>query len=631
MRTVVLLLGVALALLWVAFRSSSPDAPPSSAVDRDDRAAVTSTGPVVAHRDAGEQTLEPRAEESSADLQREAPTVIPSPSQWFARFLVVDEDERPVADAVVGLWAERRRVQDGPFVELHTDSEGRVEFLFEGARVVAVANKPGIGWSAEVTLARDGTDEARLELEPEHVLYGRVIGADGLPVAGAHVAAHVNGQTPRLGHVSPPQRVFSDERGVFELSVRCAVGYSLRAYADNRHSLEEIASVGRDPPPEVVLVFPGAITVRGIVLDPRGMAVEAARVRLWREGGQSHADQETASGQTDDDGRFEISVKRYARYQLVASMEGEASSTPIWITTAAERPHAEATLRLQRMSSIAGCVLDARGNPIAGVRVEAVAESARQFSVSGPLRSDLFGRSQKTATDVLGAFEVPAHPDTVYTLAVGPIEEGDVVVRRLGIAPGTRDLVVRCSEEEVAGCTVRGTVTRSDGLPPALLEVHVARSNAGIGFGAKQAAVVEGAFTLPPVPFGESFTVIVSPPNDVASAVGPAAIAVTADRPQIDLQFRLEPWAEVPVCVIDAAGSPVRKATVGLVREPRLLFDPTDARSTDVNGRVVVRQVPGPAKLIVYGGRGEPFQQVVHIAPGRNPEIVVRLPAPKKR
>ena len=89
---------------------------------------------------------------------------------------------------------------------------------------------------------------------------------------------------------------------------------------------------------------------------------------------------------------------------------------------------------------------------------------------------------------------------------------------------------------------------------------------------------------------------------------------------------RLQPFAEVSIRVLDAAGRPARGLSAAVVTESasdRWMFPVL----VDSDGRAFARYlVPGGAKVTVYDGWQQRFEQAVVLSPGLNPEVVVQLP-----
>lgn len=588
-----------------------------------------------AERDAPDPVA--TVEASEADSVEPSAAVPVQVAPWSVRLLVVDEVGQPVPGANVMLWAAvhsgppppTRRTE--PLLQQQSDANGCAETTVVESLVFAAAGMHGMGDSEEVPVSPTAAGERRkLVLERPRAIRGRVLRTDGLPAAGARVVAYVVSSS-RRHHVSPPAAVQADERGAFAIPVRSRVGYEVFAELGEARSFSENVWVDFDESHEVVLVFPGAIVVRGFVVDERGAAVAGARVKAWCENdGVGRAEREPVDTRTRDDGAFELSVKRHARYQLVANAAGHANNVPVQVTPSIERPVIDTVLHLQAMSTIRGRVVETDRTPIVGAGVHAHPETGGVPSFPWLSREDRFGPSGVTTTAADGTFVLAVHPDPTYRIVVSLV--GAVSVRRHGILPGTRDLEIRCTAGERAGCVVHGRVTRVDGEPCGQVRVTFL-ADEGIREGySRQLSVraVDDGFVTPPLPFGMQVSLRVElagrfDQQDLAPAfVGP----FTTDRAEIVLPCRLEAWAEVPVRVVDDGGLGLRDVTVHL--RPLLPSRTFSApQLVDSNGCVVLaRQVPGPSQLVVYSGQGEIHRQEITVTPGLNAEVVVRLPAP---
>ncbi len=591
----------------------------------------------------------------------------PSPvkvTPWLARFLVVDEDEQPVPDAVVTVWAAKRMrphpsmskafAQQGnpyagresvPLLELHTDVSGRTQAWLELEVVVAAASKTDIGRAIEQMLGHKvaADTERKFILEMLITLRGVVLRTDGLPAAGATVSARPGFNSLRGGMALEPERVATSVDGRFELLVSMNSHYGVSAELDGAKTFTERAWVRTPKPPEVVLRFPGGITLAGIVVDVEGKPVAKAKVMGWREyhiddPKQDIDDFERAEATSGDDGRFSIAVRKHARYQLVANADGHPSSNLCWVETTVERPHAEARLELPAYATIRGRVVRGDGSPFVGVRVGARAESGYSGgAIAVPGRDTLFGQVTPVTTDADGGFALTVHPSTTWTVSAAPKTANQrVSVRQSGIAPGRADVLLSFSEAELAGCVVRGTVVRSDGQPLGPYLVEIVHYEDGKTFSSSDGnATIDGErFSLPPLSLGRQFALRVSPREgdsprwNLSDPLAPTQIApFTTDQPELNFEFRLEPWGEVPVRVLDAAGAPARRVNVAIVRDVNLGFWPTPPQ-VDADGRAVVKRcAPGPHHVRVFVGDEVLVERELLVTPGLNPEVELRLPA----
>lgn len=618
----------------------APAVPPErAAVEPVGEAVSVSAGPTA----AGEPSFDP------------TPVAV---APWFADIVVVDEQDRPVADAVVTVWAAQR--VRSPFPQrpdtarncysghtgapLHvgpSDATGHLRVRCDLECVVVAAAKDGVGAAPEVHLwnTEAALVETRLVLEAPVSLRGVVLRADGVPVAGATVRAHVQGVGGgRFGGGIPrPEPVTTDTDGRFAIAAERGFGYGLQADLDGERTLPAMVWVVDGPPAETTLRFAGAVTLSGLVVGPDGVPVAGATVWGWRDDPDGMPDGSgRLSGATDERGAFSLPVARLARHALVASRDGYANSAPVWFEPNEARPHATGTLRLLAFAPIAGRVLHADGAPFIGVNVAARPEAVvARSGFLAPGARQLFGRNELVATAEGGTFELRVHPGTTWTLSVSPIADNRLLrIEVPGVAPGRTDVEVRISDAELAGCVVSGTIERDDGQPPGACRVDVIAYDGDQPRGRFDANVlIEGArFTLPPLPLGRRFGLRVAPGDARATIEGPLAPMLvgpfTTDRAELSIDVRLEPWGEVPVLVLDPAGAPARAVTAAIT--PAIGgAAPVVPRPVDTAGRVTLRGcTPGPGTLRVYGGQELLGERSLRVAPGANPEVVVQLEAP---
>lgn len=642
-RTLFLVLGCCslLAVAWLAWRTTIAAAPMSQASEPSVR--------VPAAQDAihVDRELVPTADPDPAPAVSVMPAVAPVPlapcsvDPWLARFQVVDEHDRPVPLATLTVLAaehDRAVRASEPMLSLATDASGRVQTMWNERVVFVAAAKRDVGDSGEVRVARaDGGGEAKLVLERALTLRGRVLGSDLLPAAGARVAVFdVSRYPPEC--VSPPDGVPTDAAGAFVFPVQRRVAYDLRAELDDAQSLTERVLVNSTTPEPVVLVFPGAIVLRGVVLDERGAPIARAGVQAWREADVGKTDASPrmqAAVYTGSQGRFEVHVQRFARYRLVAQADGHARSASVWAEPDSTCPRTESVLRLQAFLTIGGRVLDRDGVPLAGAFVESQPEGEGDRTPGGPSVWDLVGGGYTATTGDDGRFELQVSPGALETIVVWPGGYLDWRrVRRTGVVPGTRDLEIQCRSDEWTGCTVRAFVTRADGGPvdALLVDLRVAAVPIDLDAAVVTPQFVAHGFVLPPLPIGERYQLMVSLPyerdanGDRVAALAPAGAVFTTVGTELTLNLRLQPFAEVSIRVLDAAGRPARGLSAAVVTESasdRWMFPVL----VDSDGRAFARYlVPGGAKVTVYDGWQQRFEQAVVLSPGLNPEVVVQLP-----
>lgn len=621
-------------------------------------APTAATPMTVGHEVAGvDPAMAPPAERLAVDevgepaaIVVEAPSLAKTrwsdtPADWEAVIRVVDGDKRPVADAVVVDEAARDGAADGKTpAALLTDAEGRVRLSLKRSFAKVSATKGEQSSDARNLSQREHEGKVvELVLDAPVVVRGVVLSAAGVPVAGAWVEARRSGLSSlaRRFEAPEPELVQADLDGRFAIGLWFGHSYSLTARRDGEWTLPQDVWLHGRQPDEVTLRFPGAITIAGLVVDAAGDPVGDATVRGWREveEGDTSGDYELLKVTSDGDGAFSIPVKRHARYQLLASSEGRGSSEPVWFEPSEARPHVTGTLRLVELTTIAGVVVRDDGSPFALARVMAAPmKGGRRGLMFGPDAEDRFGRPDGVTTGEDGRFAFEVHPGTTWRLRALPPELRDSLHAELrDVAPGTRDVTIRITAADLAGCVVHGRVRRADGGAVDRYRVQMVYyyddgSRSGV---TEVGANVDGLrFSVGPLALGQEYGLLVSLPEDRANpaAAAPAYVGpFRADAGQLQFDFVLPAWAELPVRVVDASGAPAREVTVSLWSStPQRGID--SPRRVDDHGVVVLqRRVPGRATLHVYGASSQLLEQEVTLTPGPNAEVVLRLPASSGR
>jgi hypothetical protein len=652
----------AVAIPWsLAGERGGPGTPPT--VSGSPNAVVASAAPPPNERI--EQPLPAIASGAGEEPFDPAPVHV---APWTPDILVVDEDDLPVTEAIVTIWASTKversaevRKQYGgsrhayqghaenPTLRVHTDEDGRARPapVLDLESYAFAASKDGIGNSAEAPTWYTRKVEVKLVLARSFQVRGQVLRADGSPGVGATVTAGPSFYpTPQ----SSPAPVVTDAEGRFAMALQGRGKWDFRANLDGQTSLPNKVQVLSEPVPEVVISFPGAINLTGLVVDADGKPVPQASVRAWREYRLNSKDQdpddyETGYADADDAGRFTIAVQRCARYELLASQKGHATSELVWTETTREKPHAEVRLVLQRFAEIRGRVLHENGTPFAGVRVVASAEAGEAAGYAAvPTRRDLFEQAGLSTSAADGAFLLQVHPGTSWTLITRPVpDQWHIGTKMAGVAPGRRDVDLVITADDLGGCTVRGSVlSAADGTEIADCGFElvtydkdgVRLSSAGV-----KANVHGNQFTLPPLPCGRRFGLRVylnGPENRpdgsrFPSMDGPFAPReigpFTTSRQGLELVVRLDVWGDLPVRVLASDGSVPRGVSV-VAWSAMLTSISWPALHLDHEGRALLRgRDPGLHHLRVLVGERVIQEQDVTIAPGLNQELEVRLPA----
>ncbi|MCC6405927.1 MAG: sigma-70 family RNA polymerase sigma factor [Planctomycetes bacterium] len=268
-----------------------------------------------------------------------------------------------------------------PRTELVADADGRVVLsLAREQRGFLRASAPGYATSfgRPFSLA-DSSGELVLELEPSQPIVGRVVDADGAPVAECDVQARLAGEyvaelrelwVPKLDASLLFARARTDSNGEFVLDGTDGREYELGATPPGATSARAVARVAGgqtgvelelDARAENTLSFRGRLHSR-----LSGVPIEYFRVVAQRVGVQGSR-VVAARNFREADGEFRLFAGRPGTWWLWVRAEGYA---PLFVAPR-EYPAGEAVLDypLDRAATIDVHVVDARGAAVQGARV----------------------------------------------------------------------------------------------------------------------------------------------------------------------------------------------------------------------------------------------------------------------
>ncbi|HZN37543.1 MAG TPA: sigma-70 family RNA polymerase sigma factor [Planctomycetota bacterium] len=586
---------------------------------------------------------------ASDAAERAVGTVAP----WRLRVRVEDIDARPLADLVVRGWRPRSSKtqlpgkergyslgHDGPeLFLLRTDALGRVQTTVDLDCVVVRAERELTMTTEHFAWSRNAGEDTVLILRPGVPLRGRVVRHDGSGAAGAIVTATGHGMdTSTMGAAPSPAPVRADDDGRFE--VQLVRHSSYRVQATDGGALTFVAEVNtRDVPvPDIVLTFLGAITVRGVVSDADGRPVGNASVRVWRATADRRPqhNEESLWLRADAGGCFAADLQKHTRYGILASTEVQPPSEIVWIEPTVERPHADVRVVLPRFATIRGVVRNVRDEPVAGARVHASSGPVDAAAWPEPSRRERFTTGGAVTTGEDGGFELRVHPGTAWTVVVTPDPaEKSLTLRRPDVPPGSVDLVIIATDDELHGCPVTGTVATVEGTPWKEFEAKIdyVDEDVLVPYPSPRTVTFDGAsFTLPREPVGRRIALTLTPP--ASSPFAPLRFGpFDTTRAGIHVDVRPLALASVPVRVRAASGTLRARLRVNIMRADGPHAD-TSGRPVDTEGRATLpRRVPGANTLSVIDDFEVIHQQDVTLVPGPNPELVVTLPeaAPDKR
>ncbi|HKE18128.1 MAG TPA: carboxypeptidase regulatory-like domain-containing protein [Kofleriaceae bacterium] len=457
---------------------------------------------------------------------------------------VASADGRPIAGADVELRG--LAVARGS-----TDARGAIDLPTEGAGVYALtATASGFGRAYEKVEVPGGAREhsARLVLLPGQTVTGRVVDAEGAPVARVAVWAEPSSSPSWLSRSAVGDGGTTDERGRFVLHAVALGSYRVLArHPDFAPGASAIFTVtgGRAIEDLVVVLRPGA-RLAGHVVDTRGAPVAGAVVNVATRDADSAADP-TWEASTGADGAFAVTGLPRRVVVAAASAPG-ACSGRAEIDLGAAPARTDLVLRLEHALGIAGVVVTPAGDPVAEARVTAIRDyrevDFRDLRLRPPVA---------TTSGADGRFEVSGLEPGTYGVHVDPVESA----RRASffsepaahVPAGTRGL--RIVVETPA--TVSGKVAFQDGTPPALFRVGTGNV-AAASFGARA-----GEFQLSDIVPGRVSLVVSGP--EFAQKLVPD-VSVVSGRDTDVGTITVEKGRTISGRVLLPDGSPVAGAAV---------------------------------------------------------------------
>jgi hypothetical protein len=299
-----------------------------------------------------------------------------------------------------------------------TDAEGRFSryFLPCNLRVSLMwfdlpdryFHAPGANWADyDLAAGEEVRTLAQLEVWPAVAIKGTVVDEADKPAEGVHVSGSCIARA--FGDQSIPGSTLTDERGAFVLgrmapdsTVEVRAGILSRA--DSQPVTVRLDGAGvQDGPVALKLVKRPIVALRGRVHGPEGLPVAGARVTIeFRTGNEQnvygHGKEEEI--RTGPDGTFQApnGVPRSDQYRAHVTAPGMELGVSGWATAAVDLPDV-ILRRTSRLRSVAGRVVDAHGQAVAGAEVFQSGDGPRRTNDT----TDADGRFT-----IRGVFDAPA-------------------------------------------------------------------------------------------------------------------------------------------------------------------------------------------------------------------------------
>jgi len=434
---------------------------------------------------------------------------------------------------------------------------------------------------AALALLSSGTSRAQEEAQEEETSWeeqemtGRVVDAEGRPLAGVEIWRPTEGAEDAVAAVSGPDGLFTVlAAGIFPLSA-CPPGW----LPD-----ESPSPAPREPGVFEIRLRPAA-RIAGRVVDGQGEPVEGVRIEARlagkafgcavyvRSGCPGPADRRT--GYSDADGRFAFESLEPGWFEVsapdglpkVARRLGEAG-------TSAEEIEFVVS---EKLVLLEGRVVDADGEPVAGAQV----------SVSGARP----GSAARTGAD--GAYRFPHVLPGPQNLVARHPDLGRIVERIQVAAPRTR-FDVRMPPATI----VQGRILGRDGSPVAGPSLAVDDEPVELDAGGRF------RFSLSP---GEHAVKAEAPDR------APAERRVTATGDPIDLDLELSRPATITGRI--AGHTPRQWVSLELEDGPQ---ESSAREDVDEQGRFQLSDVaPGTWTLLATDNLGRTLERRVHVEEGR--------------
>ncbi|HMF09736.1 MAG TPA: carboxypeptidase-like regulatory domain-containing protein, partial [Thermoanaerobaculia bacterium] len=402
---------------------------------------------------------------------------IPVPAAQKVAGSVVDESGRPISGArVIARGSEVLSGNDAvSFSETRTLSDGTFSMpdAPPGPRVLTAI---AAGYVRSPRIQIEARADERLVLRPGGTIHGVLRDASGQAVAGAIVVA---------GELAAQ----TDSAGRFEISGAAPGTEDLRVvWKDDFAARADGVRVKKGEASSVDLKLARAASIVVTVVEEKTKRpIAGARVTASVAAGGGPFRRRSLgerTARTDAHGRFRLGGLGSRPYSVEASKDGYLASALPNLATSVVRS-GTANLALRRAASLAGKIVDEKGQPVAGARVSVAQEfnprMIRRRGLAAAAQAILAGGAL-SGTD--GSFRLrniaPEH-----NLELEASKSGFATARQPGITLKSGDALAGISLVLRKGLAARGRVVDGSGKPVAGAQIWLAFQERGGGRGAQ--------------------------------------------------------------------------------------------------------------------------------------------------
>ncbi len=372
----------------------------------------------------------------------------------------------------------------------------------------------------ELALVRGGTIE------------GRVLDADGNPVAGAAVRAVTTG-TNASEHSAQVDR---DQLRRFSGRTTAPLPEAAGALASDPQLVPRgelgvlLGPIPPIPPPGTVAVRPASIVDprlagAGLVGEPAPLPVEPNAASIWITGA---------------DGRYRIRGLTKSKLHVIAAASGYADARSRQVSIATGQLVDDVDIVLEAGAYLFGKVSDSRGTPVVGAQVTAKPE------VGHPIEAFSDGDGMYRLGPVSGKVELSAtaygHAGARRAIEIAPVKGRSAAEQREDIVLDTANAILAGTLDDATGAAVSGATLAVVG---------------GAGDGRTAMTGADGTFAIEMLPQGPVRVRITHPEYPPAELDATASTAGVRERLRLALGGQIE-----GVLLDDASASPIAGMTI---------------------------------------------------------------------